>query len=114
MNFERYLNTVSGNYRRAVKVEWLNPDESVAFEFTDSLYDINVDLSVNYQSGSRRTCTLTLSNERNQFPVNFNNIWMGQKFKLWMGLYIDDETPYYFPQGVFYVSNPSETYQPSV
>ncbi len=114
MNFERYLNTVSGNYRRAVKVEWLNPDESVAFEFTDSLYDINVDLSVNYQSGSRRACTLTLSNERNQFPVNFNNIWMGQKFKLWMGLYIDDETPYYFPQGVFYVSNPSETYQPSV
>ena len=113
MSFQKYLNVVSGNFRQAVKVEWLNPDESVAFEFTNALYDINIDLSVNYQNGSRRTCTLTLNNDRNQFPVNFNNIWFGQKFKLWMGVYIDDKTPYLFPQGVFYVSNPNEVYQPS-
>ena len=112
MNFQKYLNTVSGSFRKAVKVEWLNPDESVAFEFTNSLYDINVDLSVNYQNGSRRTCTLTLDNRQNKFPINFNNIWFGQKFKLWMGVYLDEETPYYLPQGVFYISNPSEVYQP--
>jgi hypothetical protein len=113
MNFQKYLNVVSGSFRKAVKVEWLNPDESVAFEFTNSLYDINVDLSVNYQNGSRRTCTLTLNNDKNKFPINFNNIWFGQKFKLWMGTYIDDKTPYYFPQGVFYISNPDEVYQPN-
>ena len=113
MSFQKYLDVVSGNFRKAVKVEWLNPDESVAFEFTNALYDVNVDLSVNYQNGSRRTCTLTLNNDRNQFPINFNNIWFGQKFKLWMGIYIDEKTPYYFPQGVFYVSNPDEVYQPS-
>ena len=112
MNFQKYLNTVSGSFRKAVKVEWLNPDESVAFEFTNSLYDINVNLSVNYQNGSRRTCTLTLDNSQNKFPINFNNIWFGQKFKLWMGVYLDEETPYYLPQGVFYISNPSEVYQP--
>lgn len=113
MSFEKYLNVVSGSFKRAVKIEWLNPDETVAFEFTNSLYDINVDLSVNYQNGSRRTCTLTLNNDRNQFPINFNNIWFGQKFKLWMGVYIDEKTPYYFPQGVFFISNPNEAYQPS-
>lgn len=113
MSFQKYLDIVSGDFRKAVKVEWLNPDESVAFEFTNALYDINVDLSVNYQNGSRRTCTLTLNNDRNQFPINFNNIWFGQKFKLWMGIYIDEKTPYYFPQGVFYISNPNEVYQPS-
>ena len=113
MSFQKYLDIVSGNFRKAVKVEWLNPDESVAFEFTNALYDINVDLSVNYQNGSRRTCTLTLNNDRNQTPINFNNIWFGQKFKLWMGIYIDDKTPYLFPQGVFYISNPNEVYQPS-
>ena len=113
MSFQKYLDVVSGNFRKAVKVEWLNPDETVAFEFTNSLYDINVDLSVNYQNGSRRTCTITLNNDRNQFPINFNNIWFGQKFKLWMGVYIDEKTPYYFPQGVFFISNPNETYQPS-
>lgn len=113
MSFQKYLDVVSGSFRKVVKVEWLNPDESVAFEFTDSLYDINIDLSVNYQNGSRRTCTLTLNNDRNKFPINFNNIWFGQKFKLWMGVYIDNETPYFFPQGVFYISNPNEIYQPS-
>lgn len=113
MSFEKYLNVVSGNFKKAIKVEWLNQDETVNFEFTNSLYDIGVDLSVNYQNGSRRTCTLTLNNDRNKFPVNFNNIWLGQKFKLWMGVYIDDKTPYYFPQGVFYISNPDEVYQPS-
>ena len=113
MSFQKYLDVVSGNFRKAVKVEWLNPDESVAFEFTNALYDINVDLSVNYQNGSRRTCTITLNNDRNQFPINFNNIWLGQKFKLWEGVYIDEKTPYYLPQGVFYISNPDEVYQPS-
>lgn len=113
MSFEKYIDVVSGNFRRAIKVEWLNPDETVNFEFTNSLYDISVDLSVNYQNGSRRTCTLTLNNDRNKFPVNFNNLWIGQKFKLWMGVYIDEKTPYYFPQGVFYVSNPNEIYQPN-
>ena len=113
MSFERYIDVVSGNFKKAIKVEWLNPDETVNFEFTNSLYDIGVDLSVNYQNGSRRTCTLTLNNYRNRFPINFNNIWIGQKFKLWMGVYIDEKTPYYLPQGVFYISNPNEVYQPT-
>ena len=112
MSFQKYLDIVSGNFKKAIKVEWLNPDESVSFEFTNSLYDINVDLSVNYQNGSRRSCTITLNNDKNIFPVNFNNIWIGQKFKLWQGIYLDEETPYYFPQGVFYISNPNEVYQP--
>ena len=112
-NFEKYLNTVSGNFKKAIKIEWLNPDETVDCEFTNSIYDMRVDLNVNYQNGSRRTCTVTLNNDNNKFPIDFNNIWLGQKFKLWMGVYIDEETPYYFPQGVFYVSNPEDVYQPS-
>lgn len=110
MNYNKYIERVSENVRRAIKVEWLNFDESVNFEFTNSLYDINVDLNVNYQNGTRRTCTLTLDNSKNKFPVNFNGLQIGQKFKLWMGIYIDNETPYYLPQGVFYVSNPDELY----
>ena len=113
MSFDRYLKTIKEDFRPAIKIEWLNPDESVNFEFTNALYNIDVDLSVNYTNGSRRSCTLTLNNDRNVFPIDFDNIWIGQKFKLWMGIYLDDETPYYFPQGVFYVTNPSDTYNPS-
>lgn len=112
MNFDKYLKVIKEDFRPAVKVEWLNPDESVNFEFTNALYKIDVDLSVNYTNGSRRSCTLTLNNDRNAFPVDFDNIWIGQKFKLWMGIYLDEKTPYYFPQGVFYVTNPSDTYNP--
>ena len=79
---------------------------------TNALYNIEVDLSVNYTNGSRRSCTLTLNNDRNAFPIDFDNIWIGQKFKLWMGIYLDEKTPYYFPQGVFYITNPSDTYNP--
>lgn len=112
-NFDRYLKVVKEDFRPAIKVEWLNPDESVNFEFTNSLYKIDVDLSVNYKNGSRRSCTITLNNDRNVFPVDFDNIWIGQKFKLWMGIYLDSKTPYFFPQGVFYVTNPEDVYNPS-
>ena len=113
MSFDKYLRVIKESFRSAVKVEWLNPDESVNFEFTNALYEINVDLSVNYTNGSRRSCTLTLNNDRNAFPVDFDNIWIGQKFKLWMGIYLDEETPYYFPQGVFYITNPEDVYNPT-
>lgn len=113
MSFFKYLEKVRGDFTPLVKVEWLNPDESVKFEFTKFLYDIDVSLSVNYQDGVRRTCTLKLNNDGNKFPINFNSIWIGQKFKLWMGLYLDNKTPYFLPQGVFYVSNPEELYNPS-
>lgn len=112
--FEKYIKTIkSGYFKPAVKVEWLNSDETVNFEFTNALYGVDASVDVNKQSGCRRTCTVMLNNDNNKFPINFNNIWIGQKFKLWMGIYLDDETPYYFPQGVFYVSNPNEVYNPN-
>lgn len=113
MSFYEYLEKVKGDCKYAVKIEWLNPDETVKFEFADDLHSSDISLNVNYQKGCRRTCSLTLNNDRNKFPVDFNNIWFGQKFKLWMGIYLDNETPYYLPQGVFYVSNPQEVYNPS-
>lgn len=112
MRYQEYLKKVGENCRQAVKVEWLNPDETVNYEFTNSIYDMKVNLNVSYKKGSRRSCSITLNNDRNKFPIKFENIWIGQKFKLWMGIYIDNETPYYFPQGVFYISNPEEIYNP--
>lgn len=113
MSFYKYIKKIKENPKCAIKIEWLNADESVKYEFTNDLYDINASVNVNYQNGSRRSCTVTLNNDKNKFPVDFNHIWFGQKFKLWMGIYIDDETPYYFPQGVFYVSNPNDAYTPT-
>ena len=112
MSFDRYLKIIKEDFRPAIKVEWLTPDESVSFEFTNALYNIDIDLNVNYTNGSRRSCTLTLNNDKKAFPIDFDNIWIGQKFKLWMGIYLDEKTPYYFPQGVFYITNPTDAYNP--
>lgn len=113
MSYSEYREKVKGDYRQAIKIEWLNPDESVKFDITNELYDINASVNVNYQNGSRRTCTITLNNDANKFPIDFNNIWVNQKFKLWMGIYLNDNTPYLLPQGVFYVLDPEEIYNPS-
>lgn len=112
-NYLTYLKKLKENHKTAVKLAWINPDETVRAEFTNDIYDMSGTLSVNYQNGSRRSCTITLNNWDNKFPINYNNIWFNQKFKLWMGLYLDDATPFYIPQGVFYVTNPSTVYNPS-
>ena len=113
MNFSLYKKMVGYGCRPAIKLEWLNPDESVRCDFTNATYDINANVNVNKQNGCRRTCTVKLNNDINSFPIELDNIWIGQKFKLWMGIYLDESTPYYLPQGVFYVSNPTEVYNPS-
>ena len=106
MSFSEYISKIKGDFKTAVKVEWLNPDESVNFEFTNSLYDLKAQVDVKYKKGCRRSCTITINNDRNKFPISFNGIWLRSKFKLYMGIFLDDDTPYYLPQGVFCVSNP--------
>lgn len=113
MSFSQYKEMVQRGCRSAIKLEWLNPDESVKSEFTNTTYDISASVDVNKQNGCRRTCTIKINNDKNLYPIALGSIWFGQKFKLWMGIYIDEDTPYYFPQGVFYVSNPSEVYNPT-
>lgn len=111
--FNKYLNKLKTNYRIAVKIDWLNDDETVRKEITNEYIDMSGTLSVNMNNGSRRTCELTLDNSTNVFDIGVNNTWYGQKIKLWMGLYLDDGTPYYTPQGVFYISSAVETRTPS-
>ena len=112
--FYEYLEKLRDpRYKTAIKISWLYPDETVQKEFTNELYNMSGNLTVNYQNGARRSCTITLSNDNGKFPVDYNNIWLGQKFQLWMGLYLDDGTPFYLPQGIFYIKNPKETYNPN-
>lgn len=112
-HFYQYLKKVQKPHRAAVKMTLLNPDETELCDITNQICDISGSVSVNYQDGSRRSCTIKLDNSRGQNPIDINHMWFGQKFKLWAGLYLDDATPYYFPQGVFYITNPTDTYDPS-
>lgn len=100
------------DFTSTAKLEWLNPDGSVAFEVKDSFLQEG-SLNVNFQNGTRRTAEITLENTYKQNAIDVNNIWFGQQIRLSMGLYLPDRTPYLIPQGVFYIKDPRETFMPS-
>ena len=102
--FNEYLKKLKTNHRIAVSVEWLNEDESVAFEITEDA-DMSGQLSVTLQNGIRSTGTLRLTNIE-RYPINIDSIWFNQKIKINIGLYLDDGTPYLLPQGVYYIKDP--------
>ena len=90
-----------------LKLEWLNPDDTVAYEITTDLYNTNGTLNVTNQSGCRRTFNLQIHNVDGKYDIDVNRVWLGQKVKLYLGLYIDG-TPYLIQQGVFYLTNPTD------
>ena len=90
-----------------LKLEWLNPDDSIAYEITTDLYNTNGTLNVTNQSGCRRSFNLQIHNVDGKYDIDVNKVWLGQKVKLYLGLYIEG-TPYLIQQGVFYLTNPTD------
>ena len=113
IKFLEYLEKIkSGNYKPAIKICWLYPDETVQSSFTNELYEIKGSINITYQTGVRRTCNLTVKNNKGQFPIDYDHIWFGQKFQIWAGVYLNDGSPYYISQGIFCVLNPKDVYNP--
>lgn len=111
-DYEQYLQKIkSGKFKRCTRIDWLNPDETLAFSIDDKIYNISGSINVTYQSGARRTASLTIVG----LPVNYDYIWVGQKLQIWTGIYLDDycQNPIYFSQGIFIITNPKETYKPN-
>jgi hypothetical protein len=110
----QYLNKLKQNNKTILRIAFLNPDETIQKEITNEVYNISGNLNINYQNGARRTCTITINNDRNLFPAGWNGFALGQKFQLWTGLYLDEaeQDPYVISQGIFYILNPKEIYSP--
>ena len=111
--YSEYLATLKTNCRYAIKLEWVNNDGSAYAEITSSYVDMSGTLSVGMENGTRRTADIELDNSDGQFSVDVYGMWYGKMVKLWMGLYLSDGEPYYFPQGVFYVNSVEETNAPA-
>lgn len=111
-DYSEYLYTLKTNYRPAIKIEWVNNDGSSYGEITNSYVDMSGTVSVSMENGTRRTADIELDNSNGEFSVDVYNLWYGKMVKLWMGLYLSDGSPYYFPQGVFYVNSVEESNTP--
>ncbi len=115
-----YLNALKGDFRKLAKVEFLNPDHSVAFALDNKgtnrrskAFIQEGSMTVNLQNGKRRVASLHLANLDGEYEYDVNKLWFGQQIRLSMGLTLPNGTDYYIPQGVFYAENPEEILSPS-
>lgn len=118
--FQQYLAALKGRFTKLTRLEFLQPNGAVAYALDNNPYNRRSrnliqdgSLSVNLQNGQRRTATVKLSNIDGEYDYNVNKVWFGQQIRLSMGLVLDDGTDYYISQGVFYVKDPTEVYNPS-
>lgn len=125
MGYAEYLNALSKPYRKLVKLEFLQPDETVAFALGGRDQKVSVggrdtraflqggSLTVTLQNGQRRRASVTLSNLDGSFDYAVNKLWFGQRLRLSMGMTLPDGSDIWFPMGVFYAENPTALYAPS-
>lgn len=117
--WQAYLNTLKTEFVKLARLEFLNPDGSVAFALDNNAMNSRSGtfiqdgtITVNLQNGKRRCATVTLSNLDSAYDYNVNKLWFGQQVRLSEGLVLPDGSDFYIPQGVFYVMNPEENYLP--
>ena len=121
-----YLQAVARPFQKIAKIDFLQPDNSVAFSLGNIErkrgYMMKCDtrafiqggtLNVSMNNGARRSAIINLSNLDGAFEYAVNKIWFGQRIRLSMGLILPDNTEFYLPQGVFYIKNPQNIYNPN-
>lgn len=123
--YNAYLSALSRPYRKLTRLEFLQPDDSVAFALggigqknavpgrDTRTFLQSGSVSVNLQNGQRRRATVVLGNLDGAFDYAVNRLWFGQRLRLSMGMVLPGGEEFYLPQGVFYVSNPSNLISPS-
>lgn len=109
LTYQDYLSHLKdSNISPRFKIEFLYPDETVFSEISQDVLDDNGSLAINYTQGCRRSCNLTLYNaDKRYLPTEDSPLWIGRKFKLYLGININNED-FWNPDGngVFVVSNP--------
>ncbi len=117
--WQAYLAALRGNFTKIAKLEFLQPDNSIAFAVDTNYKNKRSNafiqegtLSANLQNGMRRQASITLSNTDGEYDYNVNNIWFGTRIRLQEGLILPDGTEFYIPQGVFYIKDPEDNYFP--
>lgn len=117
--FLSYLKTLKENFTKIAKLDFLNPDGTVAFTVDNAAtgkhrgaFIQSGQLTVNLQNGTRRTANVLLSNTNEEYSYNVNKLWFGQNIRLSEGLILPDGTEFYIPQGVFAIKDPNEAWKP--
>ena len=109
-SYSSYVNYLKTNVRRAYfKIDLLRlEDESVYDTLISDIVNSSGSVTNQLQEGVRRTCNFSLINAMRQYTTFFNNISIGNKFKLSLGYLIGRKIKW-FTQGVYIFDNPVVT-----
>jgi hypothetical protein len=117
--FLSYLAALKTNFVKLAKIEFLNPDGSVAYALDNDpknkrsgAFLQDGEISCNLTNGRRRQASVTLSNVSGDYDFSVDKIWFGQQIRLSEGLLLPDGTEYYIPQGIFEIEQPNEHLSP--
>ena len=117
--FTSYLEALNGDFVKLAKLDFLNPDGTVAFSLDNNPLNARSgaflqsgSISCNLQNGRRRQAQVTLVNLDNAYEFAVNHVWFGQQLRLSEGLILPDGTEYYIPQGIFEIETPQESLRP--
>ena len=113
-NYQAYLKMLDRSFTKLAKLEFLNPDGTVAFVLDNNpknrrsgAFIQSGNLTCNKNNGKRRQLTVTLDNTDEAYTFDIEHLWFGQQIAYYEGLILPDGTEFYLPQGVFEIENPS-------
>lgn len=122
--YTQYLAGLTKPFRKVVRLEFLQPDDTVAFALGGRGQKIPIagrdtrtflqsgSVSVNLANGSRRKASVVLGNRDGTFDFAVNKLWFGQRVRIAMGMTLPNGEDFYFPMGIFYIDNPSVLFSP--
>ena len=123
--YTAYLAHLTRPFRKLVKLEFLQPDDSVAFALGGAGQKFPVagrdsrtflqsgSVSVNLANGARRKASVVLANRDGAFDYAVNRLWFGQRVRMSMGMRLTGGEELYFPMGIYYIENPAGLYSPA-
>lgn len=118
--WRQYLASLRTDFTKLCRLEFLQPDGSVAFVLDNNpknprsrSFIQNGSISCNLQNGQRRSASVTIANVDGAYDYAVNKVWFGQEIRLSEGLILPDGTEFYLPQGVFLIKEPQETLKPN-
>jgi len=119
-NYQAYLEVLKGDFTKIAKLEFLNPDGTVAFALDNNpnnaratAFTKSGSLSCNRNNGKRRQLSVKLDNVNEQFTFDISHVWFGQQIDYYAGVILPDGTEYYLPQGRFEIENPNDAIDPN-
>lgn len=118
--YQAYLKMLKKPFVKLCKLEFLQPDGSVAYVLDNNIrnkrskaFIQSGSISVNLQNGQRRQASITLANTNGEYDYAVNKVWFGQEIRLSEGLVLPDGSDFYLPQGVFLIKDPAEALKPN-